>query len=117
MYQLELHWVKFYKGFKMSQDVSISWVKAGATFTDAGTAHANKNAGYPAELTTAIETCWENMLANGVLLEPITRSWDQETHTLSVRRIVTNREAFIVAITFDGGETVRLSLEAGWSLE
>ena len=52
----------------MSVDLTIRWVKEGATFADADAAHANKNAAYTAELTTAIETCWGNMLANGVLL-------------------------------------------------
>ena len=39
----------------MSQDVSINWVKAGATFADADEAHANKNAGYPAALAASHE--------------------------------------------------------------
>ena len=117
MYQLESHWVKFYKGFKMSQDVSINWVKAGATFADADEAHANKNAGYPAALTASVDACFATMVTNGILLEPISRSWIQETHTLSVRRIATTQDAFDAAITFDGDETVRLAQEAGWTLE
>lgn len=101
----------------MSVDLTIRWVKEGATFANADAAHANKNAAYPAELTTAVETCWENMLANGVLLEPITRSWDQENFALVVRRIAISQEAFTQAITFDSDETIRLSQEAGWTLE
>jgi hypothetical protein len=101
----------------MSQDVSIKWTKAGATFADADAAHANKNAGYPAALTESVDACFATMITNGVLIEPISRVWDQETHTLFVRRIATTQEAFDAAITFDGEETVRLAQEAGWSLE
>jgi len=100
----------------MSVDLTITWTKEGATFADADAAHANKNAAYPAELTAAIDQCWTNMLANGILLEPITRSWDQENFALVVRRIATSQEAFTQAITFDSAETVRLAQEAGWTL-
>ena len=101
----------------MSQDVSINWVKVGATFADADLAHANKNAGFPAALSASIDACFAAMVTNGVLLEPISRAWHQETYTLSVRRIVTTDQAFAEAITYDTDETVRLSLEAGWILE
>ena len=100
----------------MSQDVSITWMKAGATFADADEAHANKNAGYPAALTESVDACFANMVTNGVLLEPISRFWDQETHSLFVKRIATTKEAFDAAITFDSAETVRLAQEAGWTL-
>jgi hypothetical protein len=100
----------------MSQDVSINWVKVGATFADADSAHANKNAGFPAALTASIDACFAAMVTDGVLLEPISRTWHQETYTLSVRRIATTQEAFSSAITYDATEPVRLSLEAGWTL-
>lgn len=100
----------------MSVDVTIKWIKEGATFANGEAAYANKNALYPAELTNAISACWANMLANGILLEPITRTWDQDECALVIRRVVSSQEAFEQAITFDSAESTRLSQDAGWTL-
>lgn len=99
----------------MSVESTIKWIKEGATFSSGEEAYANKNALYPAELSSAISECWTNMLANGVLLQPITRTWVQSESALVITRVVSSKEAFDSAITFNSAESEQLSLDAGWT--
>jgi hypothetical protein len=100
----------------MSLDDSARYTKVGATFASAAEAYANKNSLYGAELTAAVDACYAKMLADGVLLEPVTYNWDQSTSTLTVRKIVASKAEYNAAITFDGGLCVTRSTEAGWTL-
>lgn len=100
----------------MSQDHSAVYGKLGATFANAAEAYANKNSLYGAELTAAVDACYAKMLADGVLLEPISYEWSQEFHTLTVKKVISSREAYDAALTFDTNLCVARSIEAGWKL-
>jgi hypothetical protein len=91
------------------------YTKAGATFADATEAYADKNSLYGTELTAAVDACYAQMLADGVLLEPITYTWDQATSTLTVSKTITSKEAYNSALTFDVNLGVTRSQEAGWT--
>lgn len=100
----------------MSQDNSAVYGKIGATFATAAEAYANKNSLYGAELTAAVDACYAKMLADGVLLEPISYEWNQEFHTLTIKKVISSKEAYSGALTFDANLCVSRSIEAGWKL-
>jgi hypothetical protein len=93
---------------------SARYTKEGATFASGAEAYESKNLLYGPELTAAVDACYAKMLADGVLLEPITYSWDQGTTTLTVTKIISSKEAYTAAITFDTALAVQRSAEAGW---
>jgi len=100
----------------MSFDDSARYTKVGATFASASEAYANKNSLYSPELAAAVDACYAKMLADGVLLEPVSYTWDQSTSTLTVRKIVTSKADYNAALTFDGNLAVTRATEAGWTL-
>jgi hypothetical protein len=100
----------------MSATYNAVYTKPGATFADVLEAKANKNSLFPAELTQACEDCYATMLANGVLLEPVSLMWNQTTHTLTVVKRVSSIAAYQAAVTFDGPRCIALAEEAGWTL-
>jgi len=99
----------------MSVNHNAVYTKVGATFADGAAAKANKNSFFPAELTQACENCYATMLANGVLLAPVSYVWDQATYTLTVVKLVISAEGYNAAVTFDGNQCVTLAEEAGWT--
>jgi hypothetical protein len=99
----------------MSVNYNAVYTKVGATFADGAAAKANKNSFFPAELTQACEDCYATMLANGVLLAPVSYVWDQATYTLTVVKLVTSAADYNNAVTFDGPRTADLAEEAGWT--
>jgi len=100
----------------MSYNSSAVYQKNGAVFADGAEAYADKNSLYTPELTAQVEECYANMLANGVLLAPITTTWDQATFTLTVVKLVSSLEDYNAAVTFDNQSVKNLSAQAGWTL-
>ena len=96
---------------------SAIYSKVGATFATGEEAYQDKNSLYPPELTARVNACYAQMLADGVLLQPISYTWDQATFTLTINKIVTSNEAYGAALTFDTASCVTFSQGAGWTLE
>jgi hypothetical protein len=99
----------------MSVTTNAVYSKPGATFASGAEAYANKNSLYGTELTNSVEACYNNMLSQGILLEPIGLQWDQTTETLTVVKVVSSVEAYQAAVTFDSQLCVTKSQEAGWT--
>jgi hypothetical protein len=99
----------------MSVNYNSVYTKNGATFADGEAAKANKNSLFSAELTQSCEDCYATMLANGVLLAPVSFVWDQATYTLTVVKLVTSVADYQAAQTFNGPQCVTLAEEAGWT--
>lgn len=95
-------------------DLSASYTKIGATFASGAEAYADKNSLYGPTLTDSVQMCYDNMLTNGVLLEPISPTWDQSTQILTVHKMVTSAAAYDASITFNGEECISKSALAGW---
>jgi hypothetical protein len=94
---------------------SAKYTKVGATFASGAEAYADKNSLYGTELTAAVDACYAKMVADGVLLEPITYSWDQANSILTVTRIISSKEEYNSALTFDVNLGITRSTEAGWT--
>jgi hypothetical protein len=92
------------------------YTKPGATFANGNEAHADKNSLYTPELQESVDNCYATMLANGVLLEPLSFDWDQETSTLSVNKLVSSQADYLAAITFDAVAVVEAAADAGWTI-
>jgi hypothetical protein len=99
----------------MSQDVSSVYSKPGATFANGDEAYADKNSLYPSELTQQVDNCYNEMLTEGILLQPVTHVWNQAAGTLTVVKIVESKLAYVEAVTFDTAEVLNYSVQAGWT--
>ena len=99
----------------MSQDVSSFYTKIGATFANGDEAYADKNSLYPSELTQQVDNCYNEMLAQGILLQPVTHVWDQAAGTLTVVKIAESSLAYTEAVTFETAEVLNYSGQAGWT--
>ena len=91
--------------------------KNGAIFANGAEAYAEKNSLYSPELQTSVDNCYAQMLADGILLEPVNPTWDQATFTLTNVKLVSSTSAYTNAITFNPFETVAKAEAAGWTLE
>jgi hypothetical protein len=91
------------------------YIKPGAVFATAAEAYADKNSLYSPELIASIESCYQKMESEGILLEPISYTWDQETSVLTVVKIISDMDLYSKAITFDLTMAKGLSSLAGWS--
>jgi len=101
----------------MSVNNNAVYLKNGATFATGDDAYANKNSLYSPELQTSVDNCYAQMLADGILLEPVNPTWNQATFTLTIVKIVSSVQAYNNAITFNVLETVTDAEAAGWTLE
>lgn len=88
--------------------------KPGAVFSDGQAAQADKNSLFSPELRSAVESCYANMLANNILLEPVSYSWNQGTHTLHITKVVSSIEDYTAAKTFNGPAAIQAASNAGW---
>jgi len=98
----------------MSVYANAKYVKGGAIFASGAEAYADKNSLYSPEFAEQVDACYAQMLEDGVLLEPISYTWDQETFTLTIVKHVSLLEAYIAALTFNPGEGTEYSLNNGW---
>lgn len=99
----------------MSENFNAIYTKAGATFADGNAAYADKNQFYPPELTQQVESCYNQMIEDGILMEPVSHVWDQENSQLIVVKLVTSKEAYQAAVTFSNEDVVSYSEQAGWT--
>ena len=99
----------------MSVNANAQYTKIGATFASGDEAYADKSSLYGPELTASVADCYATMLTNGVLLEPVSYTWDQATELLTVVKVVTSVEAYKAAVTFDTAAVATASTEAGWT--
>ena len=99
----------------MSTNANAKYTKPGATFSTGADAYADKASLYGAELTSTVEDCYATMLADGVLLEPISYTWDQATEMLTVVKVVLSVEAYYAAVTFNNAAVISASAAAGWT--
>ena len=99
----------------MPQLIKAQYEKFGATFASGTEAHDDKNSLYTPEFSASVNDCYSNMLTNGILLEAVYSTWDQETFTVSVCKNVISEEAYNENRTFDGSTAVAFAQEAGWT--
>lgn len=99
----------------MSVTNNAVYLKAGANFGSGGDAWADKNSLYTPELKASIEACYTQMLADGVLLEPVYATWDQDTFHLTIVKVVSSVAAYNAAVTFNVSEVVADATAAGWT--
>ena len=99
----------------MSVNFNSVYTKNGATFADGAAAHADKTSLYVPGLIQAVADCYATMFADGVLLQPVSYVWDQGTFTLTVVKLVTSRDAYRAAVTFDAQQCITDSAAAGWT--
>ena len=102
----------------MSQLLKIQYEKDNAIFVDGNEAYANKNSLYPAELELSVTEGNNAALADGVLLEPITYEWDQETFILSINKHVTDGDEYeAIRVSYGYSDSAALAADeaAGWT--
>ena len=92
----------------------VTWQKLGATFASGTDAHQNKNSLYTAELTTSIDQCHLQMIAEGIL-GSTTYGWNQETQTLTIERVLSDIDIFKNDRTYSGELILEQSQAAGWT--
>jgi hypothetical protein len=100
----------------MSVNRNARYNKPGATFATWLEAKLDKDSMFSAELAQSVQDCYDTMLTNGVLLEPVIYGWDQTLETLTVVKVVSSNEAYNAAITFDVAAVTAASEAAGWTL-
>ena len=100
----------------MSTTMIVQYTKPGATYASGTEAHDDKISLYGAELNASISDCYAKMLTDGVLLEPVSYTWDQATEMLTVVKVVTSVEAYYAAVTFNVAAVLAASTAAGWTL-
>ena len=100
----------------MSTIMTVQYTKPGATYASGTEAHDDKISLYGAELNASISDCYAKMLTDGVLLEPVSYTWDQATEILTVTKVVSTAEAYKAAETFDVDALLVASLSGGWTL-
>lgn len=99
----------------MSVTFTPQYKKEGAVFGNAADAWADKNSLYTPELSASVDACYNQMLADGILLQPVYSTWDQATFTLTVNKVVSNADAYRAAVTFDEFATITQAENAGWT--
>jgi hypothetical protein len=98
----------------MSVTIKSTYQKVGATFANGVEAHNDKNSLFSSETRSVVEACYANMLANGILLEPVSYSWNQETSILEIVKVVSSPEEYAAAVTFNGPAVIQAATDAGW---
>lgn len=91
------------------------YTKTGAVFADGNAAQADKSQFFSSELQYAVDNCFATMLANGVLLEPITHVWDQDTFSLTTVKHVSSAADYSAALTFNTQQVKDAAVQAGWT--
>lgn len=99
----------------MASTIISRYEKPGAVFATAREACDDKNSLYPVELTESVNTCYANMSTQGILLGPVSITWDPVTCVLGVVKLVSSAEAYYDHRTFDGAACVDCSNRAGWT--
>lgn len=99
----------------MSINNNAVYTKNGAVFATAQEAWADKNSLYSPGLKESVDTCFAQMLADGVLLEPIYPLWEQATFTLTIVKVISSYQAYAAAVTFDKAQLVAAAAAAGWT--
>lgn len=103
----------------MSNTLVIKYKKPNATFSSAQEAFSDKTQLYTPELTQHILSVRQQLLDSGVLLEPETYTWSQDTFELVITRKLSSFDEY-KAITEDpitGWSTKGLTFseQAGWT--
>jgi hypothetical protein len=99
----------------MPQLIKAQYEKFGATFASGTEAHGDKNSLYPPEFSASVNDCYSNMLTDGILLEAVYFTWDQDTFTVSVCKPVISSESYFENATFDSPAAIAFAQEAGWT--
>jgi hypothetical protein len=97
----------------MSEHITATYIKNGATFASGTEAYADKNSQYSPEIAQQIADCYAQMLEDEVLLEPIMYTWNQDTFTLTIVKHVSSLRAYNNALTFEPATAVQ-SVASGW---
>ena len=101
----------------MSLTLHAVYTKNDTVFATAQEAWANKNSLCSPELQQSIDSCFAQLLSDGLLLEPVSATWDQATSELTIVKVVSSSvEAYDAAITFDTTQLLAASSNAGWTL-
>ena len=99
----------------MSVTSNTVYTKNGATFATAQDAWDNKNSLFTPHLQQSLNDCFAQMLVNGVLLEPVSAAWNQDTFELTISKVTTSVEAYDAAISFNIEQVSVGAENAGWT--
>lgn len=99
----------------MTQLIKVVYVKDGATFANGDAAKDDKNSLYSPELQQSVTDSMNALLAAGILIEPYVYTWDQETFSLTVNKLVTAAADYYDNITYDQDAVLAAAEEAGWT--
>lgn len=100
----------------MAQLIKVPFKKVGAVFANGELARNDKNSLFSQALQDSCDQSNNNALAAGILLEPQTYEWNQETFTLSICKVVSNSSLYFGTRTFNSQETTAAAAAAGWTL-
>ena len=101
----------------MSFTYTFLYSKPGAVFATAEEALADKNSLFGADLTNEIQTAYDTMHNDGILLPGWNLNWDQSTQQLSLNYEVSDVDAFLAASRANlmGHRAIVQSELAGWT--
>jgi hypothetical protein len=102
----------------MSQLLKVEYEKNNAIFADGIQAYTDKNSLYSAELALSVTESNDAALAEGVLLEPISYDWAQETFTLYINKHVTSDQEYdAIRVSYGYSSEAALAADsaAGWT--
>jgi len=88
--------------------------KPGAVYSSDELAKNALYSNFPQELTQSILDNDADLLESGILLEPTTWSWDQDTETLTITRKVVSGPDYIENRTWSIAEAQQYLKQGGW---
>jgi hypothetical protein len=99
----------------MSQLYKVQYQKEGAVFADGTEAKLDKHSMYGDELLQSVVDSENNLIQEGILLQPYLYTWDQETFVITVNKYVTSKEDYLANRTYNGEAVLEASSAAGWT--
>lgn len=92
----------------------VRFSKPGAVYSSDELAINAIYSNFPQELVQSILDNDTHLLASGILLEPTSRSWDQDTETLTIIRKVSSHYEYIQNRTWSPSEVLKYLDQGGW---
>ena len=102
----------------MSVKLIAKFVKPGAIFSDAVAAQNDRKSMFTDDLKTRMSSSYQQLKESGIIISGPEISWDQDTFTLTIIRVVTDYDDFKNFYAQVGGtvrnEISQASVTAGW---
>lgn len=96
----------------MAQLIKDQYQKDGAVFASAEEAFADQQSTFSPSLLATIN--YQQLLEDGIFLQPIYPEWDQETFILSICKLVTSVAEYEAARTINKSEVIIDAEQGGW---